>query len=205
MQIVKTHSHLNGLEFLEARQPRLLAELRKVIADVDAEACRTKESLEKRKLGRTLFSPKALNAAIHKGFSACPGAWESVRTDYWVCEDADTNRRIIDLPLGDQQQLIVSAGFEPIRSFNQTDFVKDRVAVEVQFGKYAFVAYDLFVKHLAFYVAGKIDVGIEILPMKALQSEMSSGPSCYEKELHNLMRGGRGVPAVPLVVFGVAP
>ena len=34
-------------------------------------------------------------------------------------------------------------------SYNQTDFVKDRVAVEVQFGKYAFVAHDLFVKHSA--------------------------------------------------------
>jgi hypothetical protein len=25
--------------------------------------------------------------------------------------------------------------------------VKDRIAVEIQFGKYSFVAYDLFVKH----------------------------------------------------------
>lgn len=60
-------------------------------------------------------------------------------------------------------------------------------------------------KHLAFYVAGEIDVGVEILPMKALQAEMSSGPSYYEKELHNLMRGGRGAPPVPLVLFGLAP
>lgn len=204
MEIVKTYSHLNGLEFLEARQPLLLKELRKVIADVDAEACRTKESLEKTKLGRTLYSPKAMNEAIETGFAACAGAWQSVRTDYFVCEDADTNRRIIDLPILEQQSVIREAGFEPIRSYNQTDFVKDRVAVEVQFGKYAFVAYDLFVKHLAFYVAGKIDVGVEILPMKSLQAEMSSGPSCYEKELHNLMRGGRGVPPVPLVMFGIA-
>ncbi len=204
MQIVKTYSHLNGLEFLEARQPHLLAELSQVIADVDASACRTKESLEKTKLGRTLYSPKAMNEAMEAGFAACAGAWRSVRTDYFVCEDADTNRRIIDLPILEQRSVIRDAGFEPIRSYNQTDFVKDRVAVEVQFGKYAFVAYDLFVKHLAFYVAGKIDVGVEILPMKSLQSEMSSGPSCYEKELHNLMRGGRGVPPVPLVIFGIA-
>lgn len=43
-------------------------------------------------------------------------------------------------------------------SYNQTDFVKDRVAVEVQFGKYAFVAHDLFVKHLSFYASDVIDV-----------------------------------------------
>jgi len=83
--------------------------------------------------------------------------------------------------------------------------VKDRVAVEVQFGKYSFVAYDLFVKHLAFYIGNRIDVGIEILPMKSLQSDMSSGVPYYEGEFYNVVRQGRGVPAVPLVVIGVEP
>jgi len=92
-----------------------------------------------------------------------------------------------------------------IRSYNQTDFVKNRVALEVQFGKYSFVAYDLFVKHLAFYIGDYIDVGIEILPMKTLQSQMSSGPSYYEGELYNVVRQGRGVPAVPLVIIGIEP
>ena len=68
----------------------------------------------------------------------------------------------------------------PIRSYNQTDFVKNRVAVEVQFGKYSFIAYDLFVKHLAFYVGNEIDVGVEVLPMNSMQTEMSSGPGYYE-------------------------
>ena len=49
-----------------------------------------------------------------------------------------------------------------------------------------------------------IDVGVEILPMKELQAHMSSGPSYYEGELYNLIRGGRGVPPVPLVLVGVA-
>jgi hypothetical protein len=79
------------------------------------------------------------------------------------------------------------------------------VAVEVQFGKYSFVAYDLFVKHMAFYIGNAIDVGIEILPMKELQEEMSSGVAYYEGELYNLIREGRGVPAVPLVLVGIAP
>ena len=105
----------------------------------------------------------------------------------------------------EQKAKIEDAGEKAIFSYNQTDFVKDRVAVEVQFGKYSFVAFDLFVKHLAFYVRDVIDVGVEILPMKELQSEMSSGPSYYEGELYNLIREGRGVPAVPLVLIGIAP
>ena len=106
---------------------------------------------------------------------------------------------------GQQKAEIESAGLVPILSYNQTDFVKDRVAVEVQFGKYSFVAYDLFVKHMAFFVSDVIDVGIEILPMKELQAQMSSGVAYYEGELYNLIREGRGVPAVPLVIVGVAP
>ncbi len=103
----------------------------------------------------------------------------------------------------EQKRQIEQSGYTPILSYNQTDFVKERVAMEVQFGKYAFVAYDLFVKHLAFYVSDKIDVGVEILPMKSLQSQMSSGPGYYEGELYNLIRQGRGVPAVPLVIIGI--
>ena len=109
------------------------------------------------------------------------------------------------MPPEEQKKEIEAAGDLPIFSYNQTDFVKDRVAVEVQFGKYSFVAYDLFVKHLAFYVGDRIDVGIEILPMKFLQSQMSSGVAYYEGELYNVVRQGRGVPAVPLVIIGIAP
>jgi len=83
--------------------------------------------------------------------------------------------------------------------------VKDRVAIEVQFGKYTFVAHDLFVKHLGFYVSNIIDLGIEILPMKALESEMSSGVPYYERDLLNVIRQGRGVPAVPLILTGIEP
>lgn len=57
----------------------------------------------------------------------------------------------------------------------------------------------------ALYVRDEIDVGIEILPMKSLQVEMSSGSDYYEGGLYNVIRNGRGVPAVPLVMIGVAP
>lgn len=75
----------------------------------------------------------------------------------------------------------------------------------MQFGKYAFVAHDLFVKHLSFYVSGVIDAGIEILPMKQMERQMSSGVPYYERDLANVLRQGRGVPAVPLVLVGIAP
>lgn len=83
--------------------------------------------------------------------------------------------------------------------------MKQEVAVEVQFGKYAFVAYDLFVKHLLFYSGGIINVGIEILAMKSMQDQMSTGIAYYEGEIYNILRHGRNNPPVPLLIIGVAP
>ena len=110
-------------------------------------------------------------------------AWTESRVSHWVTKDERLIRKTITMPPEKQKKEIELAGLSPIYSYNQIDFVKNRVAIEVQFGKYAFVAYDLFVKHLAFYMGDKIDVGIEILPMKTLQAHMSSGVAYYEGEI----------------------
>ena len=47
-------------------------------------------------------------------------------------------------------------------------------------------------------------MGVEILPMKELSEEMSSGVAYYESELYNVIRQGRGAPTVPLVLVGIA-
>ena len=203
MRVVERYSHLNGEEFLRVHQHDLWQELLEIIASVDAAKCRTKMSREKTKSGQMLYSPIAMNEAMAKGFHK--GRWQQRRQMFWVTSDARILRRIHHLDADKQKDTIQKAGQVAIRSYNQTDFVKNRVAVEVQFGKYAFVAHDLFVKHMAFFVSDIIDVGIEILPMKELEQHMSSGVPYYERDLLNIIRQGRGVPAVPLVLLGVAP
>ena len=203
MRIVTKYSHLNGLEYLMVHRPQLWIEIQTIIAAVDATLHRTKISKERGMVGVSLYAPKEMNSAFKSEFEG--SGWTEQRTSYWVTDDAALIRKTLALPDKEQKKQISAAGKRPILSYNQTDFVKQRVAVEVQFGKYAFVAYDLFVKHMAFYVGDVIDVGVEILPMKELQENMSSGPGYYEGELYNLIRQGRGVPAVPLVVIGVAP
>jgi Restriction endonuclease BglII len=203
LRIVAHYSHLNGLEFLQVHKPALWAEIRSVVKRLDAAAARTKVSREARTKGKLLYAPIAMNLAMSDAFKS--HGWKESRTSYWVTSDVKLIRKTMNLPPAQQKAEIEAAGLRAIASYNQTDFVKERVAVEVQFGKYSFVAYDLFVKHMAFYVGDVIDVGIEILPMKSLQVEMSSGVAYYEGELYNLIREGRGVPAVPLVIVGVAP
>lgn len=203
MRIKAFYSHLNGLEFIQVHKPHLWEEIKRAITLVDAAACRVKVSKEVRTLDKLFHSPIEMNRAMRNHLSEL--GWSEHRTSYWVTSDAKLIRKTMHMKPAQQKAEIEGAGLFPIMSYNQTDFVKDRVAVEVQFGKYAFVAYDLFVKHMAFFVGDVIDVGIEILPMKELQQEMSSGVAYYEGELYNLIREGRGVPAVPLVLIGVAP
>lgn len=203
MKIAALHSHQNGWEFIKVHKPELWTEIERVIAAVDAAACKVKVSKEKRTRGTVFYSPIEMNKQMMSEFGA--RGWREQRTSYWVTEDAKLIEKTMKLTAPEQKERIEEAGLRPIFSYNQTDFVKDRVAVEVQFGKYSFVAYDLFVKHMAFYIGNVIDVGVEILAMKSLQEEMASGVGYYEAELYNLIREGRGVPAVPIVLIGIAP
>lgn len=203
MRIAAQYSHLNGLEYMIVHHKDLWDEIQSVIAKVDAEACKTKESKEKTMPGRMLYSPKDMNDEFKLSFESL--GWKQRRQTFYVTDDERLMRSIYSQQDDVQKREIEAAGREPIMSYNQTDFVKNRIAVEVQFGKYAFVAHDLFVKHLSFFVADIIDVGIEILPMKQMERDMSSGVPYYERDLVNVIRQGRGVPAVPLILLGVVP
>lgn len=203
MKISAEYSHLNGKEYLLVHRPALWQDVQEVVAEVDAEACKTKVSKEKRMAGRLLYSPEAMNSAFKQGLES--RGWSELRNTFWVAADEKLLREVYALDPDEQKDAIKAAGHQPIMSYNQTDFIKERTAIEVQFGKYAFVAHDLFVKHLSFYVSGFIDVGIEILPMKSLEQQMSSGIPYYERDLMNIVRQGRGVPAVPLILLGIEP
>jgi len=148
MKIAETYSHLNGIEFLIVHKPTLWEEIQEVIAAVDAAKRKTKVSKEKTMKGKLLYSPIAMNTAFKRLLRR--KSWEESRVNYWVTRSEKLIRKTLTLPAEEQEKEIEAAGEKPIFSYNQTDFVKDRVALEVQFGRYAFVAYDLFVKHLAF-------------------------------------------------------
>ena len=177
-------------------------ELINVIESIDAEALMTKESKEKTMVGKMLFSPIALNRAFINGFR--DRGWHESRYKYYLTTDRKLMQEIVPLDYNAQKEHLQANGIKnPLSSFKQTDFVKDGIAVEVQFGKYAFVAFDLFVKHLLFYSGGLINVGIEVLPTKKMQSQMSSGVAYYEGEVYNVLRHGRGNPPVPLLILGI--
>jgi len=149
MRIIEIYSHLNGEEYLLVQRPGIYQEIKDAIASVDASKCRTKKSREKTMRGKRLYSPTALNKEFDKHFEY--RHWSESRYKYYVTTNRQYVEHMVKLSLKEQKEFLISKGVtDPIQSYKQTDFVKDRVAVEVQFGKYAFVAFDLFVKHLLF-------------------------------------------------------
>jgi len=176
MRIVYEYSHLGGAEILQVRYPDCEREVYEVIADVTAK--RTKISEEKTMRGRELYSPKDMNQQFREAFRA---------RGYTELRDTYT----ITVPESDV--LIPGA-------FKQIDFVKGKVLVEVQFGKYAFMFYDM-AKFQYFFNENKADVGIEIVPCHALHQQMSTGVSYGEQLIYDIERLKRHFPAVPVKVI----
>jgi len=210
MKIVEIYSHLNGEEYLLARRPELYEEIRNVIAAVDCGVCTTKKSRERTMKGKSLIAPKALNKCFNNEFGK--RGWKQSVYRYYVTTDRRMMEEMLRLEYKEQKRFLKAKGVVNLMpSYKQTDFVKDRVAIEVQFGKYAFVAFDLFVKHLLFYSGDVINVGVEVLPVKSMLRDpaggrrMSTGIAYFEGEVYNILRHGRSSPPVPLLVLGVAP
>lgn len=176
MKIVYEYSHLGGSEILQVRYPECEREVYEIIASVTAE--RTKVSEERSMWGKELYSPRAMNQQFRDAFRA--RGYTELRDTYTITiPDSD-----VKIP----------------GAFKQIDFVKGRVLVEVQFGKYAFMLYDM-AKFQYFFSENKADVGVEIVPCHALHRQMSTGVSYGEQLVYDIERLKRHFPAVPVKVI----
>lgn len=161
---------------MKVRYPKHEKEVYEIIAHITAN--RTKISKEKTMEGRKLYSPKEMNQQFTTLFK---------QKGYRELKDTYT----ITIPNSEVQ---ISGAFK------QIDFVKDKVLVEVQFGKYAFMFYDM-AKFQYFFNENKADVGVEIVPCHALHKNMSTGVSYGEQLVYDIERLKRHFPAVPVKVI----
>ncbi|RJP74005.1 MAG: restriction endonuclease [Ignavibacteriales bacterium] len=203
MKLTQKYSHLNGEEYLLVHHKKEYKEIEYVINTIDAEKHLTKESEEKTRRGKLVYNPVTLNGEF-KSLLYEKG-WEERRRDFYVSTDPNIVKILEPLDFKQQKKILEELKHPLLNSFNQTDFIKNKIAVEVQLGKYFAVTYDLFVKHLSFYTGQIINIGIEIVPTKNMQKNMSSGPPWFEKEVHNVLRHGRTNPPVPLLIIGIEP
>ena len=203
MNLALKYSHINGEEYLIVHHSKEYQEIQSVIAQIDAAAHRTKVSDEKGRKGELLYNPSSLNAEFKQRFNLL--GWEERRRDFYVSTDFEIVNKIEPLTYQEQKDYLEQKGHPLHSSYNQTDFIKNKIGIEVQFERSFVVTYDLFVKHLSFYSNQIINIGIEVLPTKNMQQYMSFGVSWFEKEIHSLMRHGRTNPPVPLLILGIEP
>lgn len=203
MKIKQKYSHLNGEEYLLVHHKQEYEEIKQVIKSVDASEHKTKVSKESGKKGDLLYNPARLNETFKSYFYA--KGWSERRRDFYVSTDINIVKTLEPLSFEEQKDFLKKENLPLYHSYNQTDFIKNKIAIEVQLGKYFAVTYDLFVKHLSFYTGQLINIGIEIVPTKQMQKQMSSGPPWFEKEVHNVLRHGRTNPPVPILILGIEP
>lgn len=201
MRIAFKYNHLHAEEYLYYRKRDLIEELEKCIRDIDANKY-LKVSCDSAHLGEIYYDQKALNEEIEKDLNS--KGWNELKISYYVTEDEAVTKQIVKIAQKDEQKRIIEEnGLEALQSHNQVDFMKDRIAVEVQFGKYFSVAYDLHVKHTFFYLRDDIEVGIEIIPTHRMMLCMDTGVAWYENEVTNVIREGRNNPSVPVYILGI--
>ena len=188
MKVVALYSFNSGEEQVKSHYRGELAEIYEVIEQVDAEKCKIKVSKEKTIIGKMLYSPADLNVAFAGQF--LPRSWAKYR-------------KSCDYSPGYYLPGYNSAVLKGRRPFREMDFVKNRLGVEVQFGKYSFMVYNVCAKMTIFHNLNVIDVGVEIVPVKEFAMEMSTGVSYFEQFTWDLDQRGVSNIDIPVLILGV--
>lgn len=188
MKIVGVYSFNGGEKAVYEKYEKELDEVKNVLAHVDAATHKTKTSKEKTMRDKILYSPRSLNREISDGFLEL--GWEKKRV---LCDYPTQYYR------DEYQAPRVTKG-----AFREMDFIKNKLGVEVQFGKYSFMVYNVCAKMTIFHNMGFIDVGIEIVPVKELAEDMSSGVSYFEQFVWDLQQRGVADIDIPVLILGVA-
>ena len=197
MQVGNKYSHNGGEAFINQFYGAELQEIVDAIAFVDATSVLTKMSEEKSKPD-LIFSPTELNKKLKNYLS--PLGWTVPTSSgskgfteprlYWN-SDADTfHRNIGEKSAGDNE-------------YREMDGIKNKVGLEIQFGKYAFMGYDIFAKMPIFSKRGLITCGIELVAMHSLIPNMSTGVSSFNQIEMDLKARGVSNLDIPILIIGI--
>jgi len=187
MIIAGEYSFNGGKELINHKYRPLLKEIVEIIAGIDANKHKTKISKEKTMRDKVLFNPRSLNDEFKSAFYK--RNWKSIKVK---CE----------YPTKYYTKNYQPKGLRP-GAFREMDFLKKRLGVEVQFGKYAFMVYNVCAKMTIFNKLGHIEAGIEIVPIKQFADEMSTGVSYFEQFVWDLEERGVSNIDIPVLIFGV--
>ncbi|MBI3960343.1 MAG: restriction endonuclease [Chloroflexi bacterium] len=175
MRIGGVYSVKSGAEVIGSRYATQLAEIEKVIAEVNAVQSQTND-------------PDSLSYAFDRGFQRL--GWQSkvrIQCDY------TTDYYTPDYSVRSTAQA----------AHREMEFVNNRLGVEVQFGKYASAVYDICAKMIIFHKAGLIDAGIQILALQELADTIHPDTLSFEQIAWDLEHRGISNIDIPVLVLGI--
>ncbi|RLT33098.1 MAG: restriction endonuclease [Chloroflexi bacterium] len=175
MKIGGVYSIKSGVEVIETCYATQLAEIQKVIAEIDALQSQKNHS-------------DFLNYAFDRGFQRL--GWQSkvhIQCNY----TADYYTPDYTAPSTAQA------------AQREMEFVNNRLGVEVQFGRYASVVYDICAKMTIFHKVGLIDAGIQILPLQELADKMPTDALSFEQIVWDLEQRGVSNIDIPVMILGI--
>lgn len=175
MKIVDIFSHRNGKDILES--PRFASTYREfldVLSRLPAYRATTQKMVPQH-----IVAPEAMNKWLTKHLSI-DGDW-------------------------DWHPLIIESDPDDPRPTSklQSDFRKNRIEVEVQFGNIARYTYDVYKMAISMSL-NKADVGVMVVAMKRFAAIIGSNIAYYERAVRELDRSKLTL-IVPLVVVGIEP
>jgi hypothetical protein len=88
--------------------------------------------------------------------------------------------------------------------FSQIDVVKEKIGLELSFGKFAFTESDIFVKFPMFIRAEIIDFAILVTPVRTLVRDMGPRVSSFEMVQRRLREISPLLPKYPFVIIGIS-
>ncbi len=202
MKIANFYSHLNGWEHILVHKPHIWTELQEVVEAVDAEACKTKVSKERRTLGRLFYSPKDMNVAYKERLQE--RGWGERTTRYFVTDDELLILRTMHMTAAEQRASILAAGKVPIASYKRTGFIKEKIEFKTWFGKDE-PDFTTSLSEANFFFRRRVtDVSILALPIVGFQKMSWHVQLSFEAVIDQISTGGRNAPPIPLVIVGIS-
>lgn len=176
MKIVEIFSHRNGKDILESPKfSRSFREFTSILTGLPP----YRAAQIKKTSAAHVIAPKAMNRWLD--------------TELCVKRDWDWHPLIIDADPQDTKR----------NSQLRSDYRKDRIEVEVQFGNVARYAYDVY-KMAISMALGQADVGIQVVCTKKFAAITGGNIAYYERAVRELERS-RLTLIVPLIVIGIEP
>jgi hypothetical protein len=205
MGVTDVYSYHNAVEVFQEEYEEELNDIFEVIERIPAKSIFVKDSNESQYSDIFLASPVTMNHMI-----LIEGLYEE--KDWSVDHGAARGKKYIEERGKEPKSVSNSECALDIAQDQRwgkrtVDAIKNRVAVEIQFGKYAFMMYDVLAKFGHFTRANRMDIGVELVPSNQLYQTMPSGPGYYEQlktELEHLPNGYISEEhRIPVMVLGV--